>query len=200
MMNGRSNIVADLVAAGVSVQDIWDVVNSPKQYPEAIPVLMRWLENLEEWSEPPEREKLEEAIVRSLTVPAARKVAAPLLIRRFRETPYTETNRWVIGNALGVVADPSSWEEIARLIIDPTYGTARQMIVYGLGKWKNPRVVPVLIRLLDDPDVSGHAAHALGLLRAKEAQRKLIELASRGSPFQRREARAALRRVSSAEG
>jgi len=199
-MSGSEKIVQDLVAAGVPVRDVWDLVNTSKQYRQAIPVLIRWLEHLEAWSEPSERRSLEEGIVRSLTVPAARGVATPVLIKRFRDTAYDTAHRWVIGNALGVVADSSFYDEIMPIVTEPGYGIARQMIVEGLAKWKDPRTVPVLIDLLSDPDVAAHAAHALGLLRAKEARGALIQLGSNGSVLQRREARTALRRLSPGDG
>lgn len=198
-MKGEAGIVRDLIAVGVPLQNIWDLVSTRKPYPSAIPVLASWLENLEEWSDPEERQGLEEAIVRSLTVREARKVATPLLIRRFRETPYGDGNRWAIGNALSVVADRSHYDEIVKLITDPRYGTARQMIVDSIGKLKEPRVVPVLIDLLRDGDVAAHAAHALGVLRAKEGRDALMQLAVEGSPLEQREAAKALERISRAE-
>jgi hypothetical protein len=57
-------------------------------------------------------------------------------------------------------------DDMIRLAADRSYGHARQMVVLGLGKLKNnDRVVPVLLDLLDDEDVAGHAAMTFGKRR-----------------------------------
>jgi HEAT repeat protein len=38
------------------------------------------------------------------------------------------------------------------------------MIVLALGKTRNPHAIPVLLHLLDDDSVAGHAVQALGTL------------------------------------
>jgi len=44
------------------------------------------------------------------------------------------------------------------------------MVVLALGKMKNPRAIDVLIELLDDDEVSGHALSSLLKLKARKAR------------------------------
>jgi hypothetical protein len=68
---------------------------------------------------------------------------------------------WTIGGALEVLADDSSFDELAELARDRRYGMARQMIVLGLGRSKRPEAVEVLVGLVDDPEVEGQPVKAL---------------------------------------
>jgi HEAT repeat protein len=67
----------------------------------------------------------------------------------------------------------ASFAELAALAQDRRYGKARQMIVLGLGRSKRPEAVELLVGLVDDPDVDGHAVKALGRLRAAAAREVL---------------------------
>jgi len=78
-------LLHDLHAAGVEVSDVWDLVNTRRPYPVAIPVLMDWLEHLDERMDSAwEGEQLREGLVRALTVREARPTAAPLLVTQMR--------------------------------------------------------------------------------------------------------------------
>jgi HEAT repeats len=192
-----AGLARDLSAAGVPVADLWELVNEKRQHLGAIPVLLDWLERLDERVPGPDREKVREGLVRALTVPAARPAAAPALIEQFRavDDPTGLGPRWVIGNALEVVADDSVFDQVAALVRDRGYGRARQMVVLGLGRARDPRAVPLLVELLDDPDVTAHAAMALGRLRAEAARPALERLLSDPRPLVRREAKKALARL-----
>jgi HEAT repeat protein len=127
--------------------------------------------------------------------------AAPALIEEFRKAPDpSETGLgWVVGNALSVVADDSVFDEIAALAHDPGYGNARQMIVLGLGRSKDPRAVPLLVGLLGDGDVAVHAVMALGKLRPHGVRPAVERLLDHPQALVRREARKALARLPSVE-
>ena len=64
---------------------------------------------------------------------------------------------------------------MAALAADPSHGASRQMVVLWLGKTKQHRdqAVDVLIGLLDQDDVNGHAVKALAKLKDP---RSLVEL------------------------
>jgi HEAT repeat protein len=197
-MTTPAALVGDLSEAGVPVTDLWELVNGKKQYRAAVPVLIEWLNDLDRRVPAPDREKVREGLVRALTIPAARPAAAPALLAQFRAVadPTGVGPRWVIGNALEVVADDSVFEEVAALARDRSYGRARQMPVLGLGRSRDPRAVPLLVELLDDPDVAAHAAMALGKLGAPAARPALERLAAGGAtPAARKEAKKALARL-----
>ena len=69
------------------------------------------------------------------------------------------------------------------------------MVVVGLGKLTDPRVVDVLIGLLDDDDVVGHAVMALGRLKAKTARSPIESLLRHPNTWIRKEAKRALARI-----
>jgi HEAT repeat protein len=196
-MSTPDQLRGELEAAGVSNGDVWWLVNTSERYPAAIPVLLEWLAALDERVPAEGRELLREGIVRALTVAEARPVAAPLLIDQFRQVADPNL-RWVIGNALEVVADDSVFDQAAELATQTKYGTARQMVVLGFGRSNKPEAVPLLIALLDDDDVAAHAAMALGRLKAPEAQPALERQLASPRPLVRREARKALARISEA--
>lgn len=194
-MSTPDQLRGDLEATGVSNGDVWWLVNTNEHYPAAVPVLLEWLAALDARVSAEERERLREGIVRALSVPEARPVAAPLLIDQFQQVA-DPTLRWVIGNALGVVADDTVFDRVAELAMQTKYGTARQMVVLGFARSKKPEAVPLLVELLDDDDVAAHAAIALGRLKATEARPALERQLENPRPLVRREARKALARLS----
>lgn len=139
------------------------------------------------------------------SVPWAKPLATPALIEAFRVLPASDDPegtglRWAIGNALEVLADKSLLDELIEIARDRRYGLARQMVVLGLARPRDERVIPILISLLDDEDVQGHAALALGKLRARDAHVALTSLAEHApKAWVRKEARSALAKIEKAK-
>ena len=69
--------------------------------------------------------------------------------------------KWAIGNALSTLADPGLADDLIALLRDPRHGRSRQMVCEALRRTKDPRAPDVLIDLIPDPEVGGHAIHAL---------------------------------------
>jgi hypothetical protein len=197
MMTTPADLSRDLRAAGLPISELWELVNAKAQYKAAIPVLIDWLRDVEQRVPGPDQPRVREGLVRALSVPAARPVAAPALIEEFRRAsdPSETGLGWVVGNALSVVADDSVFDEIAALAQDPGYGKARQMIVLGLGRSKDPRAVPLLVGLLGDGDVVAHAVMALGRLSPPGVRPAVERLLNHPQALVRREAKKALARL-----
>lgn len=163
------------------MRTIWDLVNDSTPYPLAVPVLMSWLEHIDELPADDKREQLREGLIRALSVKEARPVAAPLLVSQFRLVADPML-RWTVGNALAQAADHTVFADIADLITDRGYGAARQMMVQALGRIGGrrcrPQVVELLVGLLDDDDVVLHALHAVGTLKITAAIPKLDQLST----------------------
>jgi len=156
-------------------------------------VLLRWLSRV---SDP----KVKEEIVRALSVPWAKPAATAPLIEQFRVVadsvdPTGLGLRWAVGNALDVVFDDASFDALAELARDRRYGRARQMVVLGLGRSKRPEAVEVLLGLVDDPDVDGHAIKALGKLKSPAARAALEAKLTDSRAWVRGEARKALAKL-----
>jgi HEAT repeat protein len=190
-------LAGELRRAGVPVSDLWQLVNAKTQYRAAIPVLIDWLRGIDERVPAPDRPKLREGLVRALSVPAARPAATRVLIEEFRraQDPSGLGYRWVVGNALSIVADDSVLDELAALVSDRSYGKARQMLVLGLARSKDTRVVPLLTGLLGDEDVVAHAVTALRKLRPPGVRPAIERLLDHPQALVRREAKKALARL-----
>lgn len=102
---------------------------------------------------------------------------------------------WAIANALETVADDSVFDEVAAFATDRSYGASRKMLVLSLGNMKDPRAVEVLVDLLSDKEVAGHAVMALGKLKAKSAKPKLEPFLQHPRSWVRNEAKKALARI-----
>ncbi|HET7432874.1 MAG TPA: HEAT repeat domain-containing protein [Nocardioides sp.] len=156
----------DLAAHGVEVADLSDLTQGGGRYsPEVAELLVAWLPRT---TDDP---SLQEKLVRQLSVPWARTAALGPMLELFRTAPGDtkagELRRWAVGNALDVLATDAVFDEMAALAADPSYAASRQMVVLWLGKTKQhrDRAVDVLLGLLDQEDVSGHAVKALAKLR-----------------------------------
>lgn len=184
-----AGVFEDLEAAGYQVSSVAELRNSGFRYREAVPVLLRWLPRVATESE-------REEIVRALSVPWAQEALGPLIAQFSAEpvpaSPQGELVRWAVGNALEVLWDDRHFDELATLARDARLGTARQMLVLGLGKSKRREAVDVLVGLLDDPDVDGHAVKALGKLRAPASRSALLGKVNDKRAWVRKEAQRAL--------
>lgn len=193
----KSTLLAELHNAGLSVTSIWDMVNSNDQYPQALPVLQRWIRQLSSRPEGKEYDALAEGVVRAASVPAARPWLAPDLIDQFKLIGGDTNLAWVIGNAILVTADDSSFDEIVALSQDTRYGIARQNLVLWLGRSKRSESARVLEQLLSDDDVVLQALDSLLKLRVKAAVASIERLLLHSNPFVRKQAKKALVKLAS---
>lgn len=151
----ESEVLAKLAELGYHISTLSDLPALRVRYRTAIPVLIEALNSAEE-------PKLIEWLARCLSVPWARPAAVAPLIGAFgRCAAETGVVRWAIGSALEVVWDDDYFEDLARIATDRSAGTARQMVVLGLAKSKRLEATDVLLSLLGDPTVNGHAVEAL---------------------------------------
>lgn len=182
-------LFAELSASGYPVQSL-DLLAKSGACKDAFPILVKWLPKITS-------SRVKESIVRALSVPWAKGIAERELIAEFRNIPYGENHslKWAIGNALEVLSDDEIFDDIAQLVQDKRHGTARQMLVMALGKMKDARATALLVRLLDDEDVVGHALIALRKLNAIEARPYVLPFLKHPKVWIRREAAKALRKM-----
>jgi HEAT repeat protein len=171
---------------------------------QATPILLRWLPEIEST-------RVRESIARSLTnEPEARRLgAAEVLVREFPRLGEDLGAKWAFGNALATLADASVSDDLIRLLRDQRHGYSRQMLCTAVRRTGDPRAPSVLIEMIDDDEVAGHAIAALrsfgpkaSLPHLRHAQGKLRAAASRptATPFTRKQARGALERLDTAVG
>lgn len=198
-MSTPDALVAELAAADVQVRDVWDLVNTAERYPAAIPVLLRWLDQVSGMPPNNEREKLREGIIRALSVPYARPTAARPLIEQFRTAPGVSGlgMGWVIGSALGVVADHTVADGMIELLCDRSLGRAREMLCEAVPRIAKhrPDIVPVMRSLLDDESIRPFVIQTLGILRDIESRDEIARYAQSNQALTRKKVNVALRRI-----
>ena len=134
-------LLEELAKRGFSGMSVSALYNQKLNYKSIVPVLIDWLPKI--------ADPYKEGIVRALSVKWTPPEVALLLIKEFYQTE-NESLRWAIGNAIEVIADDRSFDEIVKIAKDPKFGKARQMFVRALAKWKTPAVVELLKSLLSD--------------------------------------------------
>jgi len=149
-MEAEANkIKSELEKVGISVNDIYDLVNTDKPYPTAVPVLLNLLQ------EGIEHIGLKEGIVRALAVKEAIGKASSVLISEYNRTPENKMLlRWAIGNTIYTTITKDDVDSILPIVQDKKNGMSRQMFVAALGKVKSKKTEAVLINLLDEEEVA----------------------------------------------
>lgn len=184
---GEGEVLRELAVVGYEFESLADLRTSGVRYREAIPVLLSGLASGAD-------RKVKGEIVRALTVPWAKPAATRTLTEQFREVE-DETGmglRWSIGNALEVVWDDSCFDDLVGLAQAVEFGKAREMVVLGLARSKRSEAGEVLIELLDDSVVNGHAVKALRKLKVPAAWAGLEQMLSDDRAWVRKEAQRAL--------
>ena len=99
------------------------------------------------------------------------------------------------------ITGPADADDLVELLTDKRHGRARQMLCDALTRTHDPRATEVMVDLIDDDDLSGHAILALRRLgnwkkipdatRAQPRLERLLERPS-ASDFARKQARKAI--------
>jgi len=86
---------------------------------------------------------------------------------------------------------------MAALVRDSRYGRAREMLVLGLGRMpSDPRATRLLIELLRDDEVAGHALRALATMKAGVEPEIIEPLLKHREAWVRKEAKKVLAKSS----
>jgi hypothetical protein len=81
------------------------------------------------------------------------------------------------------------FQAVESICLDDRFGKGRESFTMLLGHYGGVSRTPVLIRLLDDPDIAGHAVYSLRLLKAAEAAEKVRPFLESPKTWVRNEAR-----------
>jgi hypothetical protein len=104
---------------------------------------------------------------------------------------------WGIGNCLEIIASPSlsNVEIYKKISNEKRFGITRQMIVLALSKFDKAKVEDLLIDLLGDEDVNGHAVIALGRIKSAKSLPWLRQLGNSPKNWIKREAKKSVRAI-----
>lgn len=158
----KEELLEEVRAHGIEINTIDDLKHINMNYRELVPILLKFIERIDD-------EEDKEFLVRCLGAKGFSE-ATPILLNEFYRTSNT-LYKWSIGNSLALINDRNALDDMLSIACEKDHGIARQMIVDALGSFNDPRVVPVLVGLLKDEDVVGHAISAL----AKTGDASLIE-------------------------
>jgi len=168
LLNRQSQLLLDELAnVGIRIKSVWDLVNSSGSYPEAIPILVRYLRE-------PYFNRTKEGIVRALAVKEAKGLANKVVMEEYlklpkesHEEPWIFHYRWAFGNTMRIIVTKNDLEELIEIVLDETNGDSRNMFVRALAKLKSPKVRETLEVLVNDnsPTVSDEARKALSRKR-----------------------------------
>jgi hypothetical protein len=195
-----AGLLGALAEVGFPVESVSEL-RQQGAYKAAVPVLVEWLPRISYLP-------LVEDVIRTLSVPFARKLALPLFLDLFRVPPSVEDPmrpatsesaeehiRWVIGNGLGIFANPACADELMAIAECREYGHTRSRVVLSLPKTKHHRVPALLLELLDDPTVASSAIEALGKMKYGEARERLTSLIDDPDANVRSQVKRALKRL-----
>jgi len=147
-------LVKALREVGVSVNSVWDLVNTTEPYPAALPVL---LEHLSRSYHPVTLEGIARALaVRDpFTIEHAWPVGLDLYLKITRKQIVEEPDMLRLQGGLAAMLSVLYTEDrllqVFELIKDPRNGDSRGFFIYGLGEFrKNPKVKEFLESLHND--------------------------------------------------
>jgi HEAT repeat protein len=152
-------LISEIRDLGYSISSIEELKRIDNKNKDVIPILIRHLSQITDVNH-------KAFLVRCLGVKGFNTASNPL-INEFKNSS-NNNYKWAIGNSLSLILDKSSLNDLLEIATDKKHGTARQMIVDGLGKFKDKKVIPVLVGLLEDKDVQGHALSALSKFKDPE--------------------------------
>lgn len=151
-------------------------------------IFIKWIPRLENL-------RVKEFMVRFLSVPWESSATARAFVNEFKKYSgeEAESYKWAIGNALSIFATDEIFDELLSIVQEKKHGTPRQMALLALVRMKNPHhkehAIDVLINLLSDDDVAGHALNALCKLNAKRARKYILPFLHHENTYWRNEAK-----------
>ncbi len=119
----------------------------------------------------------------------------PMLIEDFHSPSTQNPTRWFIADCLYQIRSKKYIDDYLKIISNSAYGMDRQMIVLLIGKLKVEKAIPVLINLLDDSDVTGHAINALSQYKREEIRPYFERFLNHKNSYYRREAQKAIKKL-----
>jgi len=182
----KQKLISEIIGKGVQISSINDLMKINHKYTDLVPILLKHLKEITD-------EVDKEFIVRCLGVKGFFEATKPLMEEFYNSSKITY--KWAIGNTLAIIEDANFIDEYIRIVKDKKHGISRQMIVESLGKFKNPKVVQILIELLQDQDVAGHAISALSNFKKLEIIPHLEPFLNHKTAWIKREAIKAIKKI-----
>jgi len=137
-------LVEELRSVGLIVDSVWDLVNSPAPYPNALPILLQHLHR----SYP---DAVREGIARALAVSEA-KFAWNDLKRLYKDESERRAKSG-LAVALAATADDETIHDLIELAKDTENESSRLLLLSALKRSSDPSAYKALVDLQNDPDL-----------------------------------------------
>jgi hypothetical protein len=155
-------LVKELREAGFDVESVWDLVNTPTPYPDALPILLDHLPR-----DYPKR--IRSGIARSLAVPDA-AFGWDVLVAQYRSEPDGDARDGLAAALAQTVTEPKL-DDLIRLIDEQTCGGSRVLLLPGLKRVGNFQAIAKLNALASDPLFENQANRVLAGSRSEWSNR-----------------------------
>ncbi|WNJ17123.1 HEAT repeat domain-containing protein [Pontibacter sp. G13] len=103
-----------------------------------------------------------EMVIRALSEKGIQDVSPILIGVLNNPEDYPNLDLWAVGNAISIIDDSSTYDQVLTVCQDPKYGASRQMMMTTLRRMKTEESFQTLINSLQDDSIRGHAIEELG--------------------------------------
>lgn len=151
----QRNFLEEINKSGYNFNSIYDLMLLDEKDKNIVPVFLKYLKLFEL--------DIKKHLVRFLGVKGFVS-ASKFLLEEFHKTKDF-IYRFTIANTLSLIQDENILEDLIEIIENRMYGEARIPIIYRLYKFKNFQLEKVLVKLLNDKEVSKIAEYSLNKLK-----------------------------------
>ncbi len=192
----RRAMKRDLDDADIPEDTIFELVNSPNDYPQAVPIVVDWLEHLDERVPPGEdRRAWRIGLLRNLITKNARgnRAAIDIVFHQFDiEPPLSNLELEVAGFALAEICERSDFPRVAALIRAERDFPTKSELVRWIGRIKTDEAKQLAVSQLARPATRIPAMRALVQQRATGVREAVAEYLDNEHEVFRKEARKTL--------
>lgn len=191
-MKDDTLILKDLISEinsklDIQIKEYYELLNMRKELKSCIQIIIEYIYIFN-------ASNYKDAMVQLLNSKGFNEATAILL--NLYNDKSNNVDKWNIGATLYSIQDKRFENNYIKIIKDKENGTSRQMIVILLGKLKCEKSIPVLIELLKDDDVNGHAIMALGYFKDEKLIQYIEPFLNHKQLWIRKEAEKAIRKIS----
>jgi hypothetical protein len=166
----RRAMKRDLDAAGIPEDTIFQLVNSRYDYPQAVPIVVDWLQHLDERiPEDEDRRAWRASLLRNLITKHAKgnREAVDVVFHQFDiDPPLSNLELEAAGFALAEICDRSDFPRVAALLQSGRDFPTKFALVEWLGRLKTEEAKQLAVSQLADPRTRDSAMAALVRQRA----------------------------------
>lgn len=185
----KEKLIQEVREKGVEITNINDLMKINMRYRDLIPILLKHLNEVTDECD-------KEFIVRCLGVKGFVEATRPLISEFYNSKNVTY--KWAIGNSLSIISDRESLKDLIKIVQEKDHGIARQMIVDGLGTYNSDEIKAVLVSLLNDDEVVGHAISGISKIGEKALIKHIEPFLAHKVKWVRDEAKKAIKKLEKA--